>query len=1058
MPTVDRSRTTLQALIIQDSAWGPDCLADDSSYTGLDPLPAQPQPAGTYDMALSSSGTFADPADTLTVTTQQGGIVGRERGASFIWKVAGDANPYYGWDAPTVLTGYETVVWSTSDLKSHPFILALSSGSLLAVWQHGSLQRQIYTSTRTSSWSTPVEITTDSSWALACSPCLLQLPSGKVLLFAWVANSTASTAIVRCLQSDDDGATWTLSSSGCLSEAISLDPTTGYTILQMRVACSQGQILLVVSLEDNRGAPPRATVYELRQYASSDAGASFSLVYQTDTSVSSPHTEEMIYPDLVVANGAFYLSVIDYASDVAVYELSSAYLPLSNVTPASISLSSGPEETLLSSDETGVLFLTTRLTGSGNRWIVYTSTDAGVSWVPMAKSALASSGGVWWDAEDSDTYPSGLHGCWFRGQWLILGPHQSTPSAYDGGSLSLYSLGGYASVTMPGYDPQRTDSLQVTWGQTWLPLDLPGDSGWTRTVTGVPTESLSSGLLVTTVTAAQALEYKAISYGTVTGGIIANWSADWVSGASYRVQIRTANATHGYQLTVTLSSTTLTVLDGKSGTTLATAAVSGEVEVLASITNGIASVWYQQVSAPVTTLRPLARLLSSVALTDDAGATWTQSRLDWALPIGAAASISWRKFFWIDDDNADYVGTGLGAVSLPAGLLGRRYATSAISLDGYTSISAQSGPTFGGQSWSIGVRYENGPDSIFPSVAPSPRQACWLDETVSNSLIFDLHTGTEATGLLGRPLALAILGTNCQGATLYGWDGAAWVTVAQWSSSVTGGAGYMRVGRMALIVSGGTAGYVVRNQCVGWTLVLDGTPRKILANTEGQIGATSSVAAVFELEGVTGSEGTSGTCYLYAAAAVAIVAQPSHYYRFRLTIPAATTPDGYLILGKVILGSIAILGRRLSNGRSLQLVPQNQNSRPPGGPRAWRKLGPSLRRYGLEFGDLLPSSQIWRSSPAPDYLKLSTAGDPLATLHGVALSMMGIAEENQGKYVVYAGNIPQVSSNTATTNLLLPQQIIYGQIVEPGSLEIVRGNEGNNETYRYTGMVLEDEP
>ena len=1051
----DRSRPILQALLIQDSAWTPSALASDSSYTGISPLAGTPQPAeATYAMALSASGSFADATKTITVTTQQGGTVGRESGATCIWGTGGAP---YGWDAPSCLTGWESAVWSGSDLKGHPFILPLSSGSLLAVWSQGALQRQIFSSTRTTSWSTPSEITTDTAWSLGCSPCLLQLPSGKILLFAWVANSADSTAIVRTLQSDDNGATWTLAASGCLPAAISTDGATGYTILQMRVGYSAGQILLIVSLEDNRGAPPLATPYELRQYASSDGGNSFSLVYQSDTTAFSPHTEEMRWPDMVVANGNFYVSVIDYDSNPAIYSLSSAYLPLSGLTPASISLGSAPEETAIQADETGVLYLTTRLSGSGQRWIAYASTDAGTTWTPMARSSVASGGGVWWDAEDSDTYPAGVHSCWRSGQWLIFGGFSSSPSVYDDSSLVVYALGGYSTATMPGYDPQRTDALQVTWGQTWLPLDLPGDSGWTRTASGSTTESLASGLLATSVTLGSSLIYSKVPTGTVAGGVIASWSADHTSGTSYRVRLRTADAGEGYQLTVALSSTNLTVIDGASGATLATATAAGEVAVLASITDGVASVWYRVVTDPTANQRAWTRLVDSVALTDDAGGTWTANLIDWGHPAGGAAGASWRWFFWIDDEGSGYAGTGLGSVDFPQALLGRRYASSPVSLDGSTSILATSGPTYAGESWAITARYEHGPDSIFPTVAPSPRQAMWLDSSGTNALIFDFHNGTEVTALLGRPLALAILGTNAHTASLYGWNGAAWVLAVQWSSIVTTGAAFTRQGRMIAVTSGGTLRFVTRNECAGWTVDFGGgVLRKVVRNTEGQIGATSSFPATIQLDGITGAESTSGTCTIYAASAVAVVAEPSSYMRFKLTFPATSTPEGYLIVGQVLLGSLAVLGRRPSNVRAIESQPQAQTSRPPGGPRAWRRLGPSVRRRALEFGELLPTSQIFATSPSPDYVRVYSAGAGSATLHATALSMANLFEEVQGKYVVYLGNVAQTDNATTTQNLL--GQIAYGRLAEPGTLQIVRGNENSSEVLTLSGMVLEEEP
>ena len=334
-----------------------------------------------------------------------------------------------------------------------------------------------------------------------------------------------------------------------------------------------------------------------------------------------------------------------------------------------------------------------------------------------------------------------------------------------------------------------------------------------------------------------------------------------------------------------------------------------------------------------------------------------------------------------------------------------------------------------------------------------------LDGTVTNDLIFDLHTGSEATALLGLPVAMAILGTNAHTATLAGWDGAAWVTVLQWSATVTTGASYTRAGRMLVVTSGGSLRYVVRNECAGWTVDLGGGYlRRVVGNTEGLIGGTNPFSAILQMEGITGAEASSGTCTIYASDVVAVAAQPSFYQRFRLRFTATTTPEGYLKVGKVVLGSLAALSRRPSNGRTLEVIPQAQTSRPAGGPRAWRKLGPSVNRYSLELSDLLPTSQIFATSPSPDYVRLQSNGTGMAAWHGAALSMAGLIEENQGRYVVYLGSIPQVDNATNTQNLQIGGQILYGRLVEPGTLTIARGNEASSEVHTLSGIILETEP
>ena len=119
---------------------------------------------------------------------------------------------------------------------NHPTVISLQSGTLLACWARGALADSVYSSSKPlgGTWSTAA-IVGSGLWSKENTPCLLQLDSGRVLLFGW-ASDDAANATVRLLYSDDDGATWATSSSGCLPASISLDGATGYTIRSIRVA------------------------------------------------------------------------------------------------------------------------------------------------------------------------------------------------------------------------------------------------------------------------------------------------------------------------------------------------------------------------------------------------------------------------------------------------------------------------------------------------------------------------------------------------------------------------------------------------------------------------------------------------------------------------------------------------------------------------------------------------------------------------------------------------------------------------------------------------------
>ena len=1067
----DRSTSAYVGLLVPDPDINSDTFATDSSFTALYARPGQPVPTG--DTALVLAAHDQQGSGTLNILTQQGGIVGPQ-GASFLWKDSG-ATDYYGWDAPTVVTGWRSLVWATTPAIAQPVALPLASGRLLVHYAYGTGGDQVYQSGRGSDGTliTPVLVDLDAVGASSVSPATLQLPSGKVLLFAWIQDTVADTATMRMLHSDDDGDTWALGSSGCLPATISVAASTGYDVMRTRVAYANGQILCLVWLRNKDTAENYRE--ELRQYASSDGGHTFSQVWASDRSLTGASQNGGGYPDIAVVDGAFicaWVSLID--NDPVVARIESAYESLGgatldgDVTPSEAwaTQSGGPTgyrftdgDLWLCTDETGALYISGRLPTVGNQWIVLQSTDGATSWAAMARSSLVGGAGKWWDAADSGTYPADACGRWLRGRILVATCHISNPSGYDVGSLSLVALGGYSTITMPGYDAWRVDNRQVTWGQTYLPFDEPQDCGWSKATTGAPTDAVTSGLLVLAAGIGETILYSVVPGGTVAGGLGAAWALDTTSGSA-RVRLRVADITEGYSLTLTLSTTTLTAVDEISGGTIASAAATGEVHVLAWITNGKASVWYRSaVTDALEPQRAWTRLVDDVALTDDAGATISASSLQWGHAVTGGST--WRYMAWIDDGSASYAGTGLGSAATPDDLLGRRYSLEPSYLDTDTALSATGGPTYPGDAWTIATAYENGPERLDPAVSPSERDGVLLDPTASHDLIWDVHTSN--TLLWGRPLCVALLSTNIQTATLYGYDsgGAVWVNLGALQAVVTASASYTRTGRGVRVNSGGTQRVVERNALAGATIGLGGGKyRKILGNTEGQIGASTSTQAILQLEGVDDTEGTSGTCTIWMPRIISYMAQPSEYRRFKITIPATTTPDGILRLGKVLIGSMVLLPVKPSDGREISYQPEQITSRPVGGARSLRVLGPRRRVVTLPMSDLLPTSQVYTATPDPGYVRLSSHGSAVATanVHGEALSLVGLTEELAGGFVVYLPRVLRSSQLTTLESLPIPHHAVYGRILEPLTLRAERGDEGSNASYTLGGLTIEEEP
>lgn len=1067
----DRSRDNYQGILVPDAEFTAANLAADSSYTCPDPIPGQPVPSASYDLALSSAGYQTSGA--ITIQTQQGGNIGRG-GATFIYN-PGDilVDPFLGWDAPTVVTGWESLVWDTTPTLAEPFLLPLANGDLLAFYARGTGSNTVYVSRRSAgSWSTPAEIDLGAVGTAGVNPCAFQLPSGRIQVYALIEDAATDTATARMMYSDDNGDTWVVGASGVLPAAFDVSSgSSGFVPNRMRVAVANGQVLLILALRSRNTTPNYAS--EIRQYASSDMGHTFSLVWTSDRAASSSTQQGGAYPDVSVADDTFIVTWLSTVTNKPkIRTIASTYQSLGDATaydPVSAEVWGTLDGTgkyftdgdlVLVSDETGTLYLTGRQTTvSGRPWLIQKSTDLGASWEAMARSSGTSGGGKWWDGGDNDTYPKDAHGCWYQGRLVLLHSFAANPGTYDGGSLVLSALGGYSSATMPGYDAWRIDSRQVTWGRTWNPYDLPGDMGWTRSVSGSPTETLINARLNAAAGVGSTIQYSRVPVGTVSGGIIARWIYESVSGTT-AVRLQMADAGEGYQLNINLSTTTLTVDDGIGATTIATETVSGKVDVLAAIgAGGVCSVWIRSnVSDVLSPTRTWTQIVSAVSLTDAAGAGITANAVGFGHPVSSGSS-RWTFLGFITDESATYTGQGLGNASFPDDLLGRRYATTPVELQNRTAIAASGGPTWAGDTWTVTTDYERPPSHIHPEVSPSQREGARFDQATQQDLIWDTHTGSADNGLLGYPIACALLDTNIPTATLYGWDGAAWVSIIQLSTQLITGSNYTRKGRYVTCGSGGTAFYATRNQLAGgWVNLGSSKYRRILRNTEGLVGSTSSVRAILELADVDETEPTSGTQTVYAGQVVGYVPEPSAYQRYKLTIPAFTAPEGYMRLGKVVLGSLALFARSTSPGRETSFEPQQLTDRVPGGPRTVRRLGPPIRRVALPFSQLLPTSQIYASSPSPDYVRLYTSGEEIAAAHATGPSMTGLVQELEGRPIVYLGKIPKVSSNS-TTCITHPQQIIYGRIYEGWRYVAEgRGHELANETWTTGGLVVEEEP
>ena len=184
----------------------------------------------------------------------------------------------------------------------------------------------------------------------------------------------------------------------------------------------------------------------------------------------------------------------------------------------------------------------------------------------------------------------------------------------------------------------------------------------------------------------------------------------------------------------------------------------------------------------------------------------------------------------------------------------------------------------------------------------------------------------------------------------------------------------------------------------------------------------------------------------------------ARYYQWKIEIPATTTAEGYLLLGKVLIGSIYWLARRPSPGRSVEVAPQIEVAEQPGGVSRVRRIGPPIRQVRLPLDEQMASSQIWQDSPSPDYQILATGASPVAARHAAPTSLAGLVAELNGAPVVFFNRFKKAANTTSGVSYTDPAAMVYGRFTDPITLTVNRGNEGQNGVYTASGLLLREIP
>lgn len=1111
----DVSANQFRGLLIPDprltNVW-----AAESSFSQADPQPGIPAAQGNYELALTASGTQA-ASGAMRIRTQAPGHPGKSGPGGFVWRNNGDAF-YRGWDVPNLITNFQSVIYTDGTGVTlsalFPSVVCMDDQTIVCAFHRQTASvHQVRVRVMDPSGNTfgsGITVYSQSSAPAASflgssfHPQLVKLPGDRLILYFFGALD--GKGFVRAYESTDKGATWTLAANSALDIPIDVGTTTGagrtdFQLRYIRAAYGGGQVLLMLAVYSNNTSFTNRNLYI--QYASDSSGLRFTKVEDGpfNASPGSGLSDRLEDFDLVYHASAFRIATqysVSGSNWIAIARIGSAFQAVSSAAYSQTGLLNysgllNGQISITTSGEGRLYVHQMGIQKSGSSPVFgccWASDDDGLTIQDLGKQDLIPDvgselgpDGIWWSGGNV-SYPRYLSTCFARGRIVLMCNHAANPGNEDN-SLSLITLGGSSTVTMPGVAGYYTNTARGTWAESWLPFDLPADTGiWAATMTG--TQALTSGQLQLSTGAGQNAYYSADLTTTVyTAGYIIRASLICTSGNlgndACSIRVRLADGADDYDISVRFSSAGFRVYDNNGSAQVGVdvaLTMSNEYEFIIAMiggstgnNDGKVQIWYRQKNS--SSDRNWVKSTAGTALVDvpAPGAAGT-SNIQWGHDNQIAAS-KWTEFHVARTSQTG--GTNITGQANPGDLWAKPYAPagSRAYVNAGLFVTAQDGPARLADEYNIDTRFGYAIDRIFFSESQSPRVKWRSTNQTEQTIALALDNtllGTVDSEPGNDVIALALLGINWKAGELQGYDAGttSWTTIATIDAAHgLGSLGWIRNGN-TIQPSGASAGsqYLQTAEFDGGTFGLQdgaGTDlRRITTSTPGKwSGSTVQKLPTIILEGVTGADRSSGALGYIMAPNIVVVAKlnGANYAGYRIKISAQSTVDGYFTIGQALLGWVSAFGRQYSRGRIIETAANSSVITRTDGTTSSTNYGPAVRNVQFAWTDGVDVSQISGSSPDPDYIKGSTAGsaEPIASPADIPYQIEGIVRQLDGpdKAVVYLPGIAK-AGNTITLNRR--QQFIAGRLSSPARLENVLGDEGVSpgEVFRVATVNIQE--
>lgn len=1130
-------------VLTSDHLW-----SDKATYTEQGPTAGQAVPQGAYSLAIQTAGTQS-ASKQLRIRAHRGGHPGADQGAEFIYRYEGDTN-WRGQDIqPTsahqvIRSTTETLTAAISDPDATAFYSTDRTDRICAVYQ----RRDVSSGTAyiveaatydpsAGTWSKATIYSSLSSPTDGYHPAIAyNRVDGHLYCCHWIYDSDANLAQIATHRSKD-GATWEAVSEYALDAGVDISGspgggTAGYEVGRLRMGFAAGQCLLVAHVIANNTTSGEQPRDQLGQWFSTSRGARFSSVgiFRLDFADGSKNifarhsvytyrdTLYVAWPSVIsaIVNANFLYSIglpsasssiasrttTAFAASVGVLSFkegnnSAAGRVIDYDNSTNYQVTDGDGSVWV--DEDGSVFGAFRLSTSSataeNAVFLVRSTDGGESFKytgngdslnTQAAAAFVVNIG------DSSTYLSDFVGVSHRGRQVLIG--LSTTDVTSSTTLSATFLGGHSTVTLPGRIAYPAPYQRSSWGQSYLPFELPANIS-SLTTSGAGTDAIGTDGLLARSSSGNTKESHFAPTSTIAQGIIVRYAMTAVSGGSLateanvlRVQCGDSSSTL-YTAAIRFSTSGFRMIDVQdSGATIGvdktSVAPSGGIEVLVAVVAGKFSCWFR-------------------ALNSKSDREWTSAQQNYSLNNGGGSAANEVRFginatstasLKVHELHAMYGAETNGALGAgqtnPDDLRGRTFSRRGryIGVDDGVRMSAVDGSAMADQSWNIDSAADHPISRIFHRESPSPRTQ-WRSTAVTSGNVaeqlipFVLNKdattlGAEEQGLGSTMAYIALKGINWSSGAVQRWDtgSSAWVTVATISNQITTSYSYTRRGselHPPSLPTTSSGRYLYENECAGWTVrFASGICRKITGNTAGTLASNvSGPKPTFLLDGIDGSEPATTTLTLIPShVCVTFHTDGETGGGWALKIDAQTTApykvDGTaqydLRVGHLSLGRMFIFGTQYGRGRVTMYESGDLTEDTPGGTRRTVRAGPGGRTVRIAWPDPIDTTQTQGISADPDYItSTTTAGNTaVAAQKDVPFSLLGLLQRVGARDpVAYFSRIERSTGAGDTQTFVRHHTCLVGTITSAGQFESVVGDEDSNtagEAMRFSTVVIEE--